>query len=128
VDDAFLRPGPAGLVGGFLGVLAEEPAPARDGGGLGLGRKRRGDAAAGREVLGRDVFAQLFADHPGADLLDRAGLQRPQLERPVRQPYQPVDGQAQRLEHLADLAVLVIQRLAPVPPSLALSSLASIGP
>ena len=54
------------------------------------------------------MLAQQLADHAGADLLDRAGRQGPQLERSVGQPDQPVDGQADRFQHLADFAVLAL--------------------
>ncbi len=57
-------------------------------------------------VLGRDDALQQLADHPGADLFDLARQQCAQGERAVGQADQAVDLQADRLEHLADLAVL----------------------
>jgi hypothetical protein len=54
------------------------------------------------------VAAELFAHDAGADLLHRPRRQGAQLEGAVGQPDQTVDGQAQGLEHLADLPVLAL--------------------
>jgi hypothetical protein len=90
------------------------------------------------QVLGADMLGQQFADHPGTDLLDRAGRQGAELERAVGQTDQAVDGQADRCSStlrtsrfLPSEIWTLIHRLADWPPAslvLALSMVASTGP
>jgi len=60
------------------------------------------------QVVRVDVLGQLLADHAGPNLLDLADPQGPQREGTIGQADQPVDLQAHRFQHLADLAVLAL--------------------
>src|SRR6185312_3651662 len=104
---------PLGAVGHRLAL------PGRLGAGLARAQRRIGGAArhADRRRLGqlaveidarfvREALAQLFAQHAGAHHLDAADRQVGQLERPEADADQAVDREAQRPEHILDLAVL----------------------
>lgn len=122
----FLGPRPAFLVGGlfrlFRRVGDHRPVGARGAPALDVAAAFRawrlggvGDAAelrpvAGRHVLGRHDAFQKLADHPRADLLDLTGRQGSEGERTVGQADQAIDLQADRLQHLADLAVLAFRQ------------------
>src|SRR5262249_6405745 len=97
-----------------LGVtLARRPLTAlpRLGGRTGRLRRRLGLALdqRRREIdPGADdqPVAELIAQRARLDLLDRAGLQLCELERPERHANEPVHPEAEVAEHVADLAVL----------------------
>ncbi len=54
------------------------------------------------------MLGQHLPDHPGTDLLDRTDGQGAELERTIGKADQPVHGQAEMLQHLADLPVLAL--------------------
>src|SRR5262249_49419860 len=58
--------------------------------------------------LGRDARAELLAQGPRLDLLDRAGRQLAELERPKRHPDQAADRKPEVPEHVLHLAVLAL--------------------
>ena len=53
-----------------------------------------------------DLLAELFAQHPGLDLLDLAFGEFAELERTVGHPDQPVHLEPEMRHHVADFAVL----------------------
>src|SRR5205823_10240853 len=57
---------------------------------------------------GGDALADLLAQCPGLDLLDRAVRQVTELERPIRHADQPVHRESEMPEHVADLTVLAL--------------------
>jgi hypothetical protein len=134
--------GPAGLVGGLLLRRAADRRQLGGRLGLVLGAARGALAGgpilrplAGGQVLGLDVLGELFADHPRAHLLDLAdaqGSQAPAGRRPRRIrrfTFRPIDSSTRRTSRfLPSCRVTVSQRFGALRPSLALSSLASIGP
>ena len=65
--------------------------------------ERTGKIRAGRL---REHWTELIAEHPRADLLDRALGDFPQLEGSVGKPDQPVDQQSEMFEDAFDFAVL----------------------
>ena len=66
---------------------------------------RAGEVGAGR---GGDARAELIAQGPRLDLLDRAGRDLAELERAERNPDQAVHREAEVTEHVAHLAVLAL--------------------
>src|SRR6478672_280167 len=72
---------------------------------VGLARHRPVEIRAGE---GRNLLAELLAQHAGLDLLDLAFGQLAQLKRPVGHPDQPVHLEAEMRQHVAYLAVLAL--------------------
>src|SRR6476661_387608 len=72
---------------------------------VGLARHRPVEIRAGD---GRNLLAELLAQHAGLDLLDLAFGQLAQLKRPVGHPDQPVHLEAEMRHHVAYLAVLTL--------------------
>src|SRR5580658_2662108 len=109
--------GPAGLVGfalrlGSLGARSALRLGLGAGRPNGLPRWRRlvkGPLARG-QVGRRDCLGEMLADLAGRDLFHRPRLEVGQREGTVGDADQPVDGQAQRLEHASHLAVLPLRQ------------------